>query len=77
MLFEIVFTSEKGGNGFSSYAKDLAPDTGLQLIEHFPPVTVIEGEWDAAMNFLRQCHDYVQKKEEVGSGTVTTVHIHS
>lgn len=76
MVFEIVFTVDTGKNGFSAYVKNLAPQSGLQLIEHCSRSTVIEGEWEAAMGFVRQCQEYVLQHEG-GPRTMTTVHIHS
>lgn len=76
MVFEIVFRADKGKNGFSAYVKNLAPQSGLELIDYCPGSTVVEGEWEAAMGFARQCQEYVLQHEG-GSQTVTTIHIHS
>lgn len=74
MVFEIVFSSEKGENGFSSYLKSLTSEVGVQVIEQFPSVVVLEGEWEPAMSFLRHCTDYLREHER--HTPVTTVHIH-
>jgi hypothetical protein len=76
MVFEIIFSSEKGENGFFSYLKKITPETGVSVIEHYPSVIVIEGEWDPAMGFLRRCQDYIQEHDRYPY-PVTTVHIHS
>lgn len=75
MVFEFVFPYARDGNGFASYIESLAPQSGLELIEQCPSATVIEGEWDAAMGFLRKCQEYV-KQHSPGSA-VTTIHIHA
>ncbi|GAB4336439.1 MAG: hypothetical protein Kow0099_09460 [Candidatus Abyssubacteria bacterium] len=76
MLFEIIFSSEKGENGFFSYLKKISPEAGVSIIEHYPSVIVIEGEWDSAMSFLRNCQSYIQEHDGYPN-PVTTVHIHS
>ena len=75
MVFEFVFPREKVRNGFSAYVENILPDSGLYLIEHCSSATVIEGDWEAAMRFLRQCQDYID--EHFDSRNLTTVHIHS
>ncbi len=75
MVFEFVFPYARNGNGFSSYIESLAPVSGLQLIEQCPSGTVVEGEWDQAMGFLRRCQEYVD--EHAPGGAVTTIHIHT
>jgi hypothetical protein len=75
MVFEFVFPSSEKQNGFSRYMRSLATTTGLQLIEECTAATVVEGEWEAAMGFLRRCQEYFQKSA-TGSTAVTTVHIH-
>jgi uncharacterized protein YqgV (UPF0045/DUF77 family) len=78
MVFEFVFPSRKSKGSYSAYSayvENLPPDSGLQVIENCSSTAVIEGEWDAAMSFLRQCHESMQQEEnDLG---VTTVHIHS
>ena len=76
MVFEFVFPCAEGGNGFGQYVESLTPGSGLQLIEQSPMATVVEGEWDEAVNFLRQCRDYVLQ-HEAGRSTITTIHIHN
>ncbi len=73
MVFEFVFPKK---SGISSYVEHITPDSGLQLIENCSSTAVIEGDWDAAMSFLRQCHEFMQE-EENELGSITTVHIHS
>ena len=75
MVFEFVFPYARNGNGFSSYIESIAPVSGLQLIEQCPSGTVIEGEWEPAMGFLRCCQEYVH--EHAADGGVTTIHIHT
>lgn len=75
MVFEFVFPREKVRNGFSTYVEDLLPGSGLNVIEHCTSATVIEGEWEPAMGFLRQCQEYIES-HEVGARSLTTVHIH-
>jgi uncharacterized protein YqgV (UPF0045/DUF77 family) len=74
MVFEFVFPAAGTRNGFSSYIESLAPTSGVEIIEQCPSATVVEGEWDAAMKFLRHCQDYMD--EHCVSGALTTVHIH-
>ncbi|RJP73557.1 MAG: hypothetical protein C4532_04395 [Candidatus Abyssobacteria bacterium SURF_17] len=75
MVFEMVFPRETLRNGFGSYMKTLAPESGLELIEVSGSATVVEGEWESAMDFLRRCQEYIF---DHGFGpAVTTVHIHS
>ena len=76
MVFEFVFPYAKDGNGFGQYVESLAPESGLQLLEQGPMATIVEGEWDEAVKFLRQCRDYVLK-HEAGRSTITTIHIHN
>jgi uncharacterized protein YqgV (UPF0045/DUF77 family) len=76
MVFELVFPREKVRNGFSTYVENLLPNSGLSLIEHCSSATVVEGDWEAAMSFLRQCQEYINERE-IGSRSLTTVHIHS
>ena len=76
MVFEFVFPYSKKGNGFSQYVESLASKSGLQLIEQCQSATIIEGEWEAAMSFLRRCQEYVIQHEPSLSA-VTTVHIHN
>ena len=76
MVFEFVFPTSKRKSGVTSYLEHLPPDSGLQLIESCSSTAVIEGEWDAAMSFLRQCHESMQE-EENEFGALTTIHIHS
>jgi len=76
MVFELVFPREKVRNGFSAYVENLLPNSGLELIEHCSSATVIEGDWEAAMSFLRQCQEYIEK-HTTGTRNLTTVHIHS
>jgi uncharacterized protein YqgV (UPF0045/DUF77 family) len=75
MVFEFVFPYARNGNGFSHYVETMAPESGLELIEQCPSATVVEGEWDQAMGFLRRCQDYVSAHSS--GNTITTIHIHS
>ena len=75
MVFEFVFPVSKDGNGLSSYVESLAPKSGLELIEQCQTATVVEGEWDAAMSFIRRCQEYVQ--QNLSDGALTTIHIHN
>lgn len=75
MVFEFVFPAASNGNGFSKFVESLTPTSGLEIIEQNPFATVVEGEWEAAMGFLRRCQEYVSR-HSVG-GVLTTVHIHS
>ena len=75
MLFEFVFSHPNGDNGFSGHVESLVPENGLQILEHSPSATVVNGEWENAMSFLRQCREYfVQRKGE--PCPITTVHIY-
>ncbi len=76
MVFEFVFPRETVRNGFSAYVEDLLPNSGLDLIEHCASATVIEGDWETAMSFLRKCQEYINK-HRIGFQNLTTVHIHS
>ncbi len=73
MVFEFVFPNAKKENGFAHYVESLASKSGLKLIDQFQSAAVIEGEWEAAMCFLRQCREYVLG--DGSSGALTTVHI--
>ncbi len=75
MVFEFVFPTAETGNGFSSYVESLMPTSGVEIIEQCPSATVVEGEWEAAMGFLRRCQDYMD--QHCVNGALTTVHIHS
>lgn len=76
MVFEFVFPRETTRNGFGSYVKALAPESGLDLIDLSGSAAVVEGEWEPAMGFLRLCQEYITQ-HDFGPATVTTVHIHS
>ena len=76
MVFECVFPDTTKGNGLAQYVESLTSEGGLQLLEQFQSAAVIEGEWDAAMGFLRQCREYVLQ-HDAGGPAVTTVHIHN
>lgn len=76
MVFELVFPFATKENGFARYVESLASEKGLQLIEQQYHSTVIEGEWEAAMGFLRQCREYALEQDTSGPA-VTTVHIHN
>jgi uncharacterized protein YqgV (UPF0045/DUF77 family) len=75
MVFEFVIPTSKNGNGFSTYVESLAPESGLEVIEQCQSATVVEGDWDAAMNFIRRCQEYVQ--QNLSNGALTTIHIHN
>jgi uncharacterized protein YqgV (UPF0045/DUF77 family) len=75
MVFEFVFPVSKDAGGFSSYVESAAPRSGLKLIEQCQTATVIEGEWDVAMRFIRGCQEYVQ--QNLADGALTTIHIHN
>lgn len=75
MLCEFVFPYNTQANGFSHYVQSLAPTSGLQLIEHNSSATIVEGEWEAVMTFLRRCHDYIQD-HGFNINAITTMHIH-
>jgi uncharacterized protein YqgV (UPF0045/DUF77 family) len=75
MVFEFAFPASRDGNGYSSYVKSLAPESGLELIEQCQSATIVEGEWDAAMRFIRRCQEYVQ--EHLSTGALTTIHIYN
>ncbi len=76
MVFEFVFPARKSKSNCSAYLEHIPPESGVQLIESFSSTAVIEGDWDAAMSFLRQCHEYMQEDEDE-VGAITTIHIHS
>ncbi|MBI5118438.1 hypothetical protein HZA56_18340 [Candidatus Poribacteria bacterium] len=76
MVFEFIFPYVKNGNGFSSYVESLAPESGVDLIENCPSATVVEGDWETAMGFLRHCQEYIAE-HAIGSLVPTTIHIHS
>jgi uncharacterized protein YqgV (UPF0045/DUF77 family) len=75
MVFEFVFPRENFRNGFSAYVEELLPNSGVSVIEHCRSATVVEGEWEAAMRFLRQCQEYIEQHGP-GGQSLTTVHIH-
>lgn len=75
MVFEFIFPCAKDSNGFRKYVESLAPESGLQLIENCSSTTLVEGDWEPAMVFLRQCREYIRRHES-GPSTVTTMHIH-
>jgi uncharacterized protein YqgV (UPF0045/DUF77 family) len=76
MVFEFVFPREKVRNGFTAYVENLLPRSGVSVIEHCASATVVEGDWEAAMSFLRQCQEYIEQ-HGIGARNLTTVHIHS
>ncbi len=77
MVFEFVFPSSATGNGFSRYAESLASEKGLRLLDQFQAATIVEGEWESAMGFLRQCREYILERNGAGEPALTTVHIHT
>ena len=74
MVFELVFPREKARNGFSAYVENILQDSEVSLIEHCSSATVIEGDWEAAMSFLRKCQEYIDG--HISPRSLTTVHIH-
>ncbi len=75
MVFEFVFPTEQSESGFSSYVESVASESGVEIIERCPFATVVEGEWEAAMGFLRNCHEYISR--DTTDWALTTVHIHN
>jgi len=77
MVFEFVFPFSTTGNGFTRYAESLASEKELRLLDQFQSATIVEGEWESAMGFLRQCREYVIERNGAGEPALTTVHIHT
>ncbi len=76
MVFEFIFPFSNIENGFSRYAESLASEKGLRLLDQFQSATIVEGEWESAMGFLRQCREYMIERQ-AGVPALTTVHIHT
>jgi len=77
--FSSVFsqTQQKGMGWLNTWSHSLQK-VGCSCLSSFNRLQLlkVEGEWDAAMGFLRQCREYVLQHDS-GGAAVTTVHIHN